>query len=183
MLAGIMVLSVLTIPAVYVHLPQYAEDLQAQAPRARFVMLVGLGSLTGNLLLVWLSDRLGRRRVFGLVLTIGALALGGFAAARGVFMLTAASVCFGLYYGTFASLFPAVMSDIFGRRYAGTLTGFSFALGSITSAIGPVLMGSVADQTGQYRLAFLGGAVVNSIVVLLFLGVRAPIRTPRLPMT
>jgi hypothetical protein len=44
-------------------------------------------------------------------------------------------------------------------------------------------MGLVADQTGQYRLAFLGGAVVNSIVVLLFLGVRAPIRTPRLPMT
>jgi len=183
MLAGIMVLSVLTIPAVYVHLPQYAEDLQAQTPRARFVMLVGLGSLTGNLLLVWLSDRLGRRRVFGLVLTLGALALGGFAAARGVFTLTVASVCFGLYYGTFASLFPAVMSDVFGRRYTGTLTGFSFALGSMTSAIGPVLMGLVADQTGQYRLAFLGGAVVNSIVVLLFLGVRAPIRTPRMPMT
>jgi MFS family permease len=176
-LACVMMLSVLTIPAVYVHLPQYARDLQVQAPQARFVMLVGLWSLIGNCLLAWFSDRLGRHWSFGLALALGALALGGFAAARGHSGLTAASICFGLYYGTFASLFPAVMSDVFGRQYAGTLTGFSFALGSMTSAIGPVLMGFMADQTGHYRLAFLGGAVVNSMAVLLFLGVRSPNKT------
>jgi MFS transporter, OFA family, oxalate/formate antiporter len=174
-----MMLSVLTIPAVYVHLPQYARDLQVQAPRARFVMLVGLWSLIGNVLLAWYADRLGRSRSFGLALVLGVLALGGFAAARGLPALTAASIGFGLYYGTFASLFPAVMSDVFGRRYAGTLTGFSFALGSLTSAIGPVLMGFVADQTGHYRLAFLGGAMVNSLAVFLFLGVRSPDKTSK----
>jgi MFS family permease len=172
-LAGVMMLSVLTIPAVYVHLPQYASDLQVQAPRARFIMLVGLWSLIGNVLLAWYADRIGRSRSFGLSLILGALALGGFAAARNLSALTAASICFGLYYGTFASLFPAVMSDVFGRRYAGTLTGFSFALGSLTSAIGPLLMGFVADQTGHYRLAFLGGAMVNSLAILLFRGVRS----------
>jgi MFS family permease len=178
MLAGVMALSLLTIPAVYVHLPQYAQDLQVQAPRARFVMLVGLWSLIGNLMLAWLSDLLGRRWAFGLSLTLGALALGGFATARDLSLLTAAAACFGLYYGTFASLFPAVMSDYFGRRHVGTLTGFCFALGSVTSAIGPVVMGAVADQTGQYRLAFLGGTVVNSLVVLLFMLARPPVRQP-----
>jgi OFA family oxalate/formate antiporter-like MFS transporter len=177
-LAGVMMLSVLTIPAVYVHLPQYARDLQVQAPRARFVMLAGLWSLIGNVRLAWYADRLGRHRSFGLALLLGALALVGFAAARGTPALTAASICFGLSYGTFASLFPAVMSDVFGRRYAGALTGFSFALGSLTSAIRPVLMGFVADQIGHYRLAFLAGAMVNSVAILLFLGVRSPDQTP-----
>ena len=122
LLTGVMVLSLFTIPAVYVHLPQYARDLHLQVPRAHFVMLIGLWALLGNLLLGWLADRWGRRWVFGLSLTLGALALGGMTAARGVPLLTAASACFGVYYGTFASLFPAVMSDGFGRRSVGVLT-------------------------------------------------------------
>jgi MFS family permease len=178
MLTGVMVLSLSTIPAVYVHLPQYASDLQLQVPRARFVMLIGLWACLGNLMLGRLADRFGRRRVFGLSLTLGALALGGLTAARGVTLISVASACFGVYYGTFASLFPAVMSDYFGRRYVGVLTGCSFALGSVTSALGPVVMGWVADQTGQYTLAFLGGTVVNGLVVLLFTLARSPARQP-----
>ena len=58
------------------------------------------------------------------------------------------------------------MSDFFGRRFAGPHR-VSFALGSVTSALGPVLMGWVADRTGQYKLAFLGGTVVNGLVLLL----------------
>jgi MFS transporter, OFA family, oxalate/formate antiporter len=177
LLTGVMVLSLLTIPAVYVHLPQYARDLQLPVPRARFIMLIGLGALLGNVILGWLADRCGRRWVFGLSLILGALALGGMTAARGVPLLTVAAACFGVYYGTFASLFPAVMSDCFGRRHVGVLTGCSFALGSVTSALGPVVMGWVADQTGHYTVAFLGGAVVNSLVVLLFTLVRPPVRS------
>jgi MFS family permease len=177
LLTGVMVLSLFTIPAVYVHVPQYARDLHLQVPRAHFVMLIGLWALLGNLLLGWLADRWGRRWVFGLSLTLGALALGGMTAARGIPLLTAASACFGVYYGTFASLFPAVMSDGFGRRHVGVLTGFSFALGSVPSALGPVAMGWVADETGRYMLAFLGGTVVNSLAVLLFTLARPPVRS------
>jgi MFS family permease len=49
-------------------------------PRAHFVLLIGLWALVGNLLLGWLADRWGRRWVFGLSLTLGALALGGMTA-------------------------------------------------------------------------------------------------------
>jgi MFS family permease len=178
MLTGVMVLSLFTIPAVYVHLPQYAHDLQLQVSPARFVMLIGLWALLGNLLLGRLSDLFGRRWVFGLSLAMGALALGGLTIAHNVTLLTVASACFGIYYGTFASLFPAVMSDYFGRRHIGVLTGCSFALGSVTSALGPVVMGWIADQMGQYTLAFLGGTVVNSLVVLLFVLAPPPVRQP-----
>jgi MFS family permease len=120
--------------------------------------------------------RLGRHRTLGFSLLLGTLALGGFTVARGRVMLTVAAACFGVYYGTFVSLFPAVMSDYFGRQHAGALTGLSFALGSGTAALGPVLMGWVADRTGQYRLAFLGGTVVNGLVVLLCMLARPPVR-------
>ena len=92
--------------------------------------------------------------------------------------LTVASACFGVYYGTFVSLFPAVMSDCFGRQHAGALTGLSFAMGSVPSALGPVLMGWVADRTGQYMLAFLGGTVVNGLVLVLGMLERPPVRPP-----
>jgi MFS family permease len=179
LLASVMVGAVLTIPAVYVHLPQYTSDLHLAVPRSRFVMLVGLGALLGNLTLGWCADRLGRHRALGLSLLLGTLALGGLTVARGIATLTVASAGFGVYYGTFVSLFPAVMSDFFGRQHAGTLTGVSFALGSVAAALGPVLMGWVADRTGQYALAFLGGTIVNGLIVLLCVLARPPVRHPQ----
>lgn len=89
-----------------------------------------------------------------------------------------ASAGFGWYYGTYASLFPAVMGDFFGRLHAGALTGLSFALGSITSAIGPVTVGWVADRTGDYALAFLGCTGVNGLAIILFALAHPPARHP-----
>ena len=167
MLAGIMVLSLFTIPSVYVHLPQYARDLQVQVPGSVFLMLVGLCALVGNLALGRLSDLLGRRQALLLSLIVGMLALGGLTVAQGATALYIAAAGFGLYYGTYASLFPAVMADFFGRLHAGALVGLSFTMGSITSAIGPLAMGWVADRTGHYALAFLCCTFVNSLGIIL----------------
>jgi MFS family permease len=174
MLAGVMILSLFTIPSVYVHLPQYARDLQVQVPRSVFLMLVGLSALIGKLTLGWLSDLLGRRQALLLSLMVGTLALGGLTVARGATALYMASAGFGLYYGTYASLFLAVMADFFGRLHAGALTGLSFALGSVTSAIGPFAMGWVADRTGHYTLAFLCSTFVNSLGIILLALARPP---------
>jgi MFS family permease len=182
MLAGVMILSLFTIPSVYVHLPQYARDLQIQVPRSVFLMLIGLCALVGNLTLGWLSDLLGRRQAFLLSLIIGMLALGGLTMARGATALYVAAAGFGFYYGTYASLYPAVMGDFFGRSHTGALVGLSFTMGSITSAIGPVAMGWVADRTGQYFAAFLGGAFINSLVVALFAFARPPSPSSRRAM-
>lgn len=175
MLAGVMILSLFTIPSVYVHLPQYASDLQVQVPRSVFLLVVGLCALVGNLTLGRLSDLVGRRQALLISLIVGGGALGGLTVARGVTALYMASAGFGWYYGTYASLFPAVMGDFFGRLHAGALTGLSFALGSITSAIGPVVMGWVADRTGDYALAFLGCTCVNGLAIILFALAHPPV--------
>jgi MFS family permease len=99
--------------------------------------------------------------------------------AAGASALYMGSAGFGLYYGTYASLLPAVMGDFFGRLHAGALTRLSFALGSITSAIGPFAMGWVADRTGHYAFAFLCSTFVNSLGIILLALARPPARPSR----
>jgi MFS family permease len=182
MVASVIILSLFTIPSVYVHLAQYAQDLQIRVPRSTFLMMVGLCALAGNLVLGRLSDVLGRHLTFLLSLSVGALALAIFTGARGAAALYLASAGFGWYYGTFASLFPAVVSDFFGRLHAGALTGLSFAMGSVTSAIAPAVMGWVADRTGHYASAFLCCTLINSLVVVLFALATPPCRDSRTTM-
>ena len=179
LLASVMMLSLCTIPSAYVHLPQYAEDLHLQVPRSTFIMIVGLFALLGNLLLGRFSDVLGRRGALLCSLLIGTAAFGGFAAAGGAGVLYGACAGFGFFYGTFASLYPAVVGDYFGRLHAGSLTGLCFAMGSVSSAIGPVAMGLVADHTGRYLIAFLGATVISAVAVGLFILATPPRRAPR----
>lgn len=182
LLASVMFLSLATIPSAYVHLPQFADDLHLPVPRSTFITIVGIFALLGNLLLGRVSDKLGRRGALRVTLVVGTIAFGAFTVARSAVILYAACACFGFYYGTFASLFPAVVGDYYGRLHVGSLTGFCFALGSITSAIGPAAMGWVADYTGQYVLAFLAGTLVNALVVCLFVLAKPPHHAP-LPVT
>jgi MFS family permease len=142
-------------------------------------MLVGLCALVGNLTLGRLSNLLGRRQALLLALIVGTLALGCLTVGRGATALYVASAGFGFYYGAYASLFPAVMGDFFGRLHAGALTGLSFALGSITSAVGPVAMGWAADRTGHYARAFLCSTFVNGLVIILLALARPPARRSR----
>lgn len=169
LLASVMMVSLLTFPSVFVHLPQHARDLQLEVSRATLILIIGLFALLGNLVLGRLSDTIGRRGAMLCSLIVGTLAFGGFTVAKETAVLYGAAAGFGFYYGTFASLYPAVVGDYFGRLHAGTLTGFCFAMGSLPSALGPATMGFIADHTGHYRLAFLGGTVINVIVVCLFL--------------
>lgn len=174
LLAGTMILSLFTIPSAYVHLPQHARDLQLDVPRSTFIMIVGLSALVGNLLLGRLSDLLGRRGALLLSCTVGVAAFGGFTLAERAPELYLASAAFGFYYGSFASLFPAVVGDFFGRLHAGSLAGFSFALGSLSSAIGPVVTGLIADRTGRYLVAFLCATVINLVALALLALARPP---------
>jgi MFS family permease len=177
LLSGVVLLSLLTIPSAFVHLPQHALDLGLQVPRSTFIAIVGLFALLGNLVLGWISDFLGRRGGLLCSLVIGTVAYAGFTAAETPAVLYVASACFGFHYGTFASLFPAVVGDFFGRLHAGTLTGFSFALGSAASAVGPIATGLVADRTGHYFSAFLCGTLINAMAVVLCALARPP-RSP-----
>ncbi|MBT5898670.1 MAG: MFS transporter, partial [Rhodospirillaceae bacterium] len=59
------------------------------------------------------------------------------------------------FYGGVASLFPALVGDLFGRTHAGAIGGFIFGCAGILGAWGPALAGYLRDVNGDYRLAFI----------------------------
>jgi MFS family permease len=161
-----------------VHLVPLARDLGHSAlVGASVVSAVGAGAVVGRLAMGALSDRLGRRPTVAIALAMQALAFLGFVVAHGLLALYATALAFGYSYGAVSALFPAVISDFFGREQAGALVGFLFALAGSMAAWGPLGAGLIHDATGRYDLAFVLAAGCNVAA----LGLLALARPPRAP--
>jgi MFS family permease len=78
------------------------------------------------------------------------------------------AAAFGMFYGSFATLFPALVGDLFGSAHAGAIGGFIFAVAGILGGWGPALAGYLRDVQGDYRLVFLSCAVPALCGLLLF---------------
>jgi MFS family permease len=155
----------------YTFLPVYARDaLQLSYPAStRFVGIIALCGVAGQLTLGPLSDRVGRLRVMiicGLVMGLGCLAM---ALARNPSHLYAATAFYGCGYGAVWPVYAAAASDFFPKDHTGGVVGlwtFLLGLGSIFS---PVICGLTIDVTGEYRWALLLGLLSGILSgVLLF---------------
>jgi MFS family permease len=89
----------------------------------------------------------------------------------------AAAVVFGFAYGTISMLFPALVSDFFGRQQAGAIVGFLFAFAGSAGAIGPLVAGAIYDARGSYAVAFYISAAFNAISAVLITLARPPRHT------
>ena len=120
----------------------------------------GLG-IIGALLLGWLADRWGARKVF---------IAGAFMTAACIILLIAAShmwilVLFFLIYGIFASsvlmLAPMIIADSHGLREIGIILALLGLIGGIGGTVSPMLFGLIIDatsasaQASRYSFAIL----------------------------
>jgi cyanate permease len=114
-----------------------------------------------------------------LVLQAGAFV--GFALARELPGLYAASLLFGFSYGGGSTLFPAAVVDFFGRETAASLAGLLFALAGSMAAWGPLAAGLIYDRTGDYQLAWWLSAGFNALALGILTFARPPASpSPRL---
>jgi CP family cyanate transporter-like MFS transporter len=130
---------------------------------ALLAVLNGAALLTG-LVIPWLADRRGSRRVYLLGFsTLMTASCSGFVLAPGAGFVWAAGV--GLCTG---SMFPLVMTlpvDI-GRRPAevGAVVGLMLGVGYTIGAVAPLALGAARDATGSYTTTLW--LVVASAVIL-----------------
>ncbi len=159
----------------FVHLAPYAKDHGlAGSAGAWLVGLIGLGSAAGRLGLGGMADRLGRRRaLIGSYAGMG-LALLGWLAATEFWSLALFAVAFGISYGGFVALLPALTTDYFGGRNAGGIIGILYSSAGIGALIGPVLAGIIYDARGSYTLPIIFGVLVNVVAVACILATREP---------
>lgn len=148
----------------FVHGSAFAVGLGiSKITAATVISSIGIGGLTGRLIVGSLSDRIDRRRAVVLSLALETAAFVGLATADGLAMLYVSAVAFGFSYGGAVAVFPALVGDYFGRTHAGAIVGRVFASAGAMAAIGPYVAALIFDGTGSYRMAFAVAAGLNAL--------------------
>ncbi len=148
----------------FVHLVPYALDHgMAQGAAVLLLAMIGVGSTAGRFLLGGLADRLGRSLSFLLMFVGMALAFVIWAVSINLWPLAAFAFVYGVFYGGFVALAPAVVTDYFGGRNAGSIIGILYTSVAFGTLIGPSAAGFAFDISHSYLLPIIASAVANLI--------------------
>lgn len=147
-----------------VHLAPYAQDLgYSEAQGVTLVSLIGVGSLLGRFAIGGFADRLGRERSLAAMYAgLGAMLLVWWGAGA-YWLLALFAVLFGMFYGAYVALLPAIVMDLYGARAVSGIIGFLYTGAGIGTLIGPWLAGRAYDVLGAYDVPILAGAVLSFI--------------------
>ncbi len=163
----------------FAHLGSYAQDNGISATGAAWILgLIGLGSASGRLFVGSAADRLGRRRSLGAAYFVMGVMFAWWLVAHSAWQLVIFSVVFGVAYGGFVALIPALAADYFGAARAGAIIGGLYTSAGIGNFIGPLLAGRIYDATGAYTIAIAAGIVVNILALLCILALKDPAQPP-----
>ena len=142
---------------VFIFLTPFAEDQGiGEVAAASLVGVVGAASVVGRLLLGGMADRLGAVRTYRACFLSMAVSYLLWLGTTTYPWLLLFAVVFGVSYGGFIALSPAVMADIFGTAAMGRLVGLQYTSAGIGALVGPPLAGLVVDSTDTYRWAIAG---------------------------
>jgi OFA family oxalate/formate antiporter-like MFS transporter len=148
----------------FVHLVPYA--MERGIPQSLAVLLlgaIGVGSTAGRFFLGGLADRIGRRLAL-LAMFVGmGLAQVVWAFSVGFWSLAAFALAYGVFYGGWVALLPAVVMDYFGGRNVRGIIGILYTSVAFGTLIGPSATGFAFDVTHSYTLPILAGACANVI--------------------
>ncbi len=131
------------------------SDFSATQVGAALSVLAFFG-ITSKVVFGGLSEAITARWSYALVVAIQVVGVAGFLfVAGGNFMLVFVSLSvFGLGMGGIGTLGPLAVTEMFGLRNYGAISGLIRQGVAIPGIVGPLLAGGVFDATGSYDLAF-----------------------------
>jgi len=166
----------------FAHLVPYATDHGISERWGALILgMIGAGSIAGRLGMGGTADRIGRRQALaGSFLLMAAVQLWWLGATE-VWSLIVFALVFGVAYGGFVALMPALISDFFGVRYAGAVIGLIYTAAAIGNLLGPTLAGLAFDLADSYTLPILLSALANLVAVGCMIAIGNPARPTALP--
>jgi MFS family permease len=152
----------------FVHLVPYAQDHGA-APASAVLLLgvIGIGSTAGRFFLGGRADRMGRQISLLSMFAGMALALAIWVIATDIWSLAAFAFVFGVFYGGWVAVLPAVVMDYFGGRNVSGIIGILYTSVAFGTLIGPSAAGFVFDLSHSYTLPILFSAGANILAVVI----------------
>lgn len=168
----------------FVQLPAYARDHGFSAGfGALLIGLIGVGSTGGRFIVGTGADRLGlRHSLMGMFLGMTVIFL-WWLVATSAWALALFAVLFGVCYGGFVALLPALTAVYVGGRHISSIIGVLYTSVGIGTLLGPGLAGAAYDLSRSYTVPILVSAGANVIAVLCMLLVRAPTRQKETVLT
>jgi OFA family oxalate/formate antiporter-like MFS transporter len=124
----------------------------------------------------WVSDHIGRENTMFIAFFIeglGIYALLYFANNPVLFVILSGMVFFA--WGEIYSLFPAICTDIYGRKFATTNYGMLYTAKGTASLLVP-LANVLNSATGSWHAVFYVAAVLNIVAAVMALVVLRPMR-------
>ena len=148
----------------FVHLVPYALDHGLPAGSAVLLLgAIGIGSTAGRFFLGGLADRLGRQLALPLMSAGMALSLVVWAVSSGFWGLAAFAFAYGVFYGGFVALLPALVMDYFGGRSIGAILGVLYTSVAFGTLVGPSAAGFAFDLSRSYLLPILASIGANLV--------------------
>lgn len=86
------------------------------------------------------------------------------------------ALVFGVFYGGWVAILPAVVMDYFGGRHVSGIIGALYTSVAIGTLIGPSAAGFAFDFSHSYTLPILAGAAANILAAIVAI---ATVRAPR----
>ncbi len=152
----------------FVHLVPYARD-HGIAPASAVLLLstIGIGSTAGRFTLGGLADRIDRQSSLLLMISGMTLALAIWVVATSFWSLTVFALIFGLFYGGWVAILPAVVMDSFGSRNVSGIIGILYSSVALGTLIGPSAAGFAFDLSHTYTLPILASAGTNIVAAII----------------
>ena len=158
----------------FVHLIPFALDHGIRQSSAVLLLgAVGVGSTAGRFLLGGLADKLGRERALLVMFAGMALELITWIFSTAYWGMAAFALGYGVFYGGFVAVLPALVMDYFGGRNVSGIIGVLYTSIALGTLIGPSAAGFAFDWSGSYTLPILIGVSGNGIAALIMAGMPA----------
>jgi len=157
--------------AFQVHINVHAIDSGISSIGAASVLTVlGVAAIIGQLGLGALGDKIGNKKMFVLGMACIVLSVITIIFARDLWAFYIFAILLGLAFGNCSTQESPLVAWLFGLASHGTLLGFFAFSFTIGAAIGPMVFGSIYDNSGSYQSAFyISGAVALFGVITSFL--------------
>jgi len=146
----------------FVHLVPFAGDHGVPASSAVLLLaIIGIGSTAGRFVLGGIADRIGRQSALLLSFVGMAVALALWLVSTSFWPLAGFAFVYGMIYGAWVAVLPAVVMDYFGGRHVSGIIGILYTSVAFGTLIGPSAAGYAFDLTHDYTLPILASVAAN----------------------
>jgi MFS family permease len=152
----------------FVHLIPYALDHGVRQSSAVLLLgAIGVGSTAGRFFLGGLADKWGRELALVLMFAGMGLSLLIWVCSTQWWSLCIFALVYGVFYGGFVAILPALVMDYFGGRHVSGIIGVLYTSVAFGTLIGPSAAGFAFDVSHSYTLPIIVGVVANIIAALI----------------